>query len=81
MLKLKLEEIKATESFTRFTYINTEKYSSFKRLEIEYLHGEISVMFFNRYGAYINCLDETSFREITQPLIKKVIRLHKTSFQ
>lgn len=80
MLNLQLEEIKATKAFTRFTYRNMVDYSVIKTLEIEYNHGAYYVTFYDKEGNYLNSFNETSFREITQPLVKRVIRLHESNF-
>lgn len=80
MLNLQLEEIKATKSFTRFTYRNMVDYSIIKTVEIEYNHCAYYVVFYDKEGNYLNSFNETSFREITQPLVKRVIRLHEINF-
>lgn len=82
MLNLQLNEIKSTESFTRFTYKNLDKFSEIKKVEIEYqpITESVLVLFYNKNGDYLPLFDETSFRAVTQPLSKKVIRLHKNNF-
>lgn len=80
MLKLQLEEIKATKSFTRFTYKNRVDYSVIKTVEIEYNNHSIEVTFYDKHGDYLNCFDETSFKGITTPLVKQVMRLHERNF-